>query len=256
MNFFLHLIKYASFATCSKLNNNIKPDNLKAFTNNVNPVIRYTNADTSKYKIIEDNRNKAGVYRWVNCIDNKTYIGSSTNLSERILDYFQSRILLKYKTHIHNALIKHGYSNFNLEIIEYCKKEETISREQYYIDLLKPEYNILKTAGSSLGYRHREDTIERMKTLHLIDEKVKNNRVKARLGYKASEETRLKNSLATTALIGIPVFIKNINTGQETEYINLTEAAKAIGVSRTAVKKALDLNKCLKKIYIISKKNN
>ena len=49
---------------------------------------------------------------------------------------------------------------------------------------------------------------------------------------------------------------KNINTGQETEYINLTEAAKAIGVSRTAVKKALDLNKCLKKIYVISKKDN
>lgn len=173
-----------------------------------------------------------------------------------MLDYYQSRILLKYKTHIHNALIKHGYLNFSLEILEYCEKEETISREQHYIDLLEPEYNILKKAGSSLGYRHREDTIERMKTLHLIDENVKNNRIKARLGYKVSEETRLKNSRATTALIGIPVVVKNINTGQETEYVNLTEAAKDIGVSRTAVKKALDLNKCLKKIYVISKKDN
>lgn len=114
--------------------------------------------------------------------------------------------------------------------------------------------NILKKAGSSLGYKHREDTIQYMKTLHLIDENVKNNRIKARLGYKVSQETRLKNSLATTALIGIPVVVKNINTGQETEYINLTEAAKALGVSRTAVKKALDLNKCLKKTYTISKK--
>lgn len=138
MNFFLHLIKCASFATCSKLNNNINPGNSVVITNNVNPVIRYLDADLYKLKIIEDNRNKSGIYRWVNNINNKTYIGSSINLSERMLDYYSSRILLKYKTHIHNALIKHGYSNFSLEILEYCKKEETILREQYYIDLLKP----------------------------------------------------------------------------------------------------------------------
>ena len=32
-----------------------------------------------------------------------------------------------------------------------------MDREQYYMDLLKPEYNILKTAGSSLGYQHLEE---------------------------------------------------------------------------------------------------
>jgi len=93
-----------------------------------------------------------------------------------------------------------------------------------------------------------------MKTLHLLDEGVRNNKIKARLGFKVSDETRSRNSLATTALIGIPVNVKNINTGEETDYINLTEAAKALGVSRTAVKRALDLNKCLKKTYSISKK--
>lgn len=172
----------------------------------------------------------------------------------RFLDYFQSRVLLKNKTPIHNALLKYGYSNFRLEILEYCEIENSVLREQHYFDLLKPEYNILKIAGSSLGYKHREDTIKRMKTLHLFDEEVRNNKIKARLGYKASEETRLRNSAATTALIGIPVVVKNINTGEQTDYINLTEAAKALNVSRTAVKKALDLNRCLKKTFIISKK--
>lgn len=38
--------------------------------------------------------------------------------------------------------------------MEYCNKENDISREQYYIDLLKPEYNILQVAGSSLGFKH------------------------------------------------------------------------------------------------------
>ena len=32
-----------------------------------------------------------------------------------------------------------------------------MEREQYYLDLLKPKYNILKTAGSSLGYPHSEE---------------------------------------------------------------------------------------------------
>jgi len=93
-----------------------------------------------------------------------------------------------------------------------------------------------------------------MKSLHLLDEEVRNNRIKARLGFKSSEETRLKNSAATTALIGIPVVVKNINTGEETDYENLTEAAKALNVSRTAVKKALDLNRCIKKTFSILKK--
>ena len=46
--------------------------------------------------------------------------------------------------------------------------------------------------------------------------------------------------------------VKNIVTGVEVEYENLTKAASAIGVSRTAVKKALDLNKCLKSTYTIT----
>ena len=64
----------------------------------------------------------------------------------------------------------------------------------------------------------------------------------------------MRISAATTSQIGIPVVVKNINTNEETEYINLTEAAKAIGVSRTAVKKALDLEKVLKKTYSIRNK--
>lgn len=43
------------------------------------------------------------------------------------------------------------------------------------------------------------------------------------------------------------VVVKNINTNEEIEYLSLTDAAKALSVSRTAVKKALDLEKCLKK---------
>ena len=76
----------------------------------------------------------------------------------------------------------------------------------------------------------------------------------SRLGIKLSCETRAKISAATTSLIGVPVTVKNINTNLEVEYINLTEAAKAIGVSRTAVKKALSSGRILKKLYYVATK--
>jgi group I intron endonuclease len=45
-----------------------------------------------------------------------------------------------------------------LEILEYCDRDKCIEREQYYIDLLRPEYNILQTAGSRLGSQQSEET--------------------------------------------------------------------------------------------------
>ena len=48
-------------------------------------------------------------------------------------------------------MIKYGISKFKLEILVYCSKKKCIKLEQKYINLLKPEYNILKIAGSSLG---------------------------------------------------------------------------------------------------------
>jgi group I intron endonuclease len=59
---------------------------------------------------------------------------------------------------INRALLKYGYAKFSLEILEYCEPSKCIEREQYYIDLFKPKYNILPTAGSSLGFKHSEES--------------------------------------------------------------------------------------------------
>jgi len=53
-------------------NNSIIPDSA------VLPVISYSNADIQKIAILNDNR--VGIYRWVNLITGKSYIGSSGNL--------------------------------------------------------------------------------------------------------------------------------------------------------------------------------
>ena len=64
---------------------------------------------------------------------------------------------------INRALTKYGYSNFSLEILEYCTPFEAITKEQYYLNLLNPEYNILKIAGSTLGFKQSEETKVKIK---------------------------------------------------------------------------------------------
>jgi len=211
------------------------------------------------------------VYRWVNKINNKSYVGSSINFTTRLYKYYSLKHLMENNTPIHSALIKYGYSNFSLEILEYCNSNNILLREQYFIDKLKPEYNILQKAGSSLGFKHNEKTLnfyrnerkvseETRKNLSLaatgriLTEEDKNKISKKRLGIKLSDETKAKISAATISLIGVSVLVKNINTQVETEYKSLTEAAEAIGVSRTTVAKALSSGKILNKLYFVTKK--
>jgi group I intron endonuclease len=71
---------------------------------------------------------------------------------------------------INKALLNNGYSVFRLEILEYCDKELLIDREQYYLDLLKPEYNILEFAYSSIGFKHSAATLKKLKDRILTPE--------------------------------------------------------------------------------------
>ena len=89
------------------------------------PVKKYANADLEKKKILEENKEKSGVYCWRNLVNGKMYIGSSVDLGTRFRQYFNINHL-EYKLQkcnslIYRALLKYGYSNFSLEIIEYCK---------------------------------------------------------------------------------------------------------------------------------------
>jgi len=109
----------------------------------VKPVAVYWNCEQEKARILLDNKGKAAVYRLINNINNKTYIGSTVNLSTRFYKYFSIKHLTERKTSIHNALLKYGFANFTLEILEYCKSGiNPVKREQHYFSQLKPEYNI------------------------------------------------------------------------------------------------------------------
>jgi group I intron endonuclease len=123
------------------------------------------------------------VYRLTNNLNNKTYVGSTVNLSTRFYKYFSIKHLSERKTPIHNALLKYGFNNFTLEILEYCESGiNPVTREQYYFSKLKPEYNILEQAGSSLGYKHTAATLEFFKNDRKINEETRKNLSSAATG--------------------------------------------------------------------------
>lgn len=123
------------------------------------PIKVYLNPDLQKKIIFSENQDRSGIYCWVYKVNGKFYIGSSSNLNTRFRHYYSLPLLKSnYSMVICRALMKHGFSNFELYIFEYCDKKDILNREQYYFDLLKPTYNILTVAGSSLGVKRTEET--------------------------------------------------------------------------------------------------
>ena len=103
----------------------------------------------------------AYIYQATNKVNGKKYIGQTT------YDKLRKRI----GTHLHyaktsgsnlpfpNALRKYGRENFDWTILEECDKEIRGEREIYWIDKIKPEYNVtLGGDGGTLGNPCSEET--------------------------------------------------------------------------------------------------
>jgi group I intron endonuclease len=102
--------------------------------NSVVPVIKYSNADIQKLQIINENRGKSGVYCRTNLLNGQRYVGSSVNLARRYTDYFNTNYISdeRYNMLINKALLKHGYANFTVEILEYCELDKLRSRSNIF----------------------------------------------------------------------------------------------------------------------------
>lgn len=100
-----------------------------------------------------------GIYKITDVLGNKVYIGSTVNFKQRKIQHFYT---LKTNKHankkLQNFYNKYGIESLEFSVVEYCNNELDLllEREQYWIDTLKPEFNIAVKAGSSLGIRKPE----------------------------------------------------------------------------------------------------
>jgi hypothetical protein len=197
---------------------------------NIKPVMVYSNSDTQKLIILKDNRNKSGIYRWTQKKTGFSYVGSATKLYNRFSTYYifpmVVKILNRSKSHILSAILKYGYSKFTLEILEYCDPKDLIKREQYYLDLLQPEYKLLKFARSSSGKKHSLETRVKMSNSHLGGKNAMFGKIRPKGSGKPSQKIEVLD-------------IKNNIT---TKYESISAAAKALKTGRTTIYNYLSSN--------------
>ena len=131
-------------------------------------ILFFDDVKKNKKNVYRELRNKAGIYVFINNKTNKIYVGSSINLTKRMVSYYYYYNSDKpSQLVIIRAMKKYGLDNFSLGIKEFCDKNPQIciDLEQKWIDYYKPKYNVLTTAGNSLGYKHRIETINRLKEI-------------------------------------------------------------------------------------------
>lgn len=207
------------------------------------PSVTYSNAGTHKVDILKENREKTGVYRWTHVKSGKNYVGSAIDLSRRLKNYYNisylEREINKNNSIIYKGLLKYGYSSFKLDILEYCEPTVLIEKEQYYLDLLKPEYNLLKFAGSVTGLKHTEASIELIRT--------------SKWGRNRTEESKL--NIAAGSAQAQSVVITENNTGKAKQFTSIRKAAKYLGLHHSYIAKCLQKqNTYVGKKYTIVKK--
>jgi hypothetical protein len=98
-----------------------------------------------------------------NKVNGKIYIGSSSvDLGRRFSEYFRDSYFQKDNMTIYKAILKYGHSNFSFDILEECDPSIVRKREQYHLDLFKPEYNLSPIAEYPSGHRHSEDVRQKI----------------------------------------------------------------------------------------------
>jgi hypothetical protein len=162
-----------------------------------------------------------------------------------------SYIKRKPNLKINKALIEYRYHKFSLSILEYCDKSDLDTREQFYIDKLNPQYNILKITGNSLKSKHSKIPKARInQSLNTVSVKEKS----ALLGRKHSEDIKLKMN----AKSGNPVYIYEKLSSKGFKLIGIFFSARRAGlfldISGTTVIKYRNSGEIFKDRYKFSSK--
>lgn len=109
-----------------------------------------------------------GIYIILNLITGAYYIGSAARGFTR--RWNEHRNMLHIGKHHNHSLQSdwkfYGEPSFRFSVLEECPPGRCIEREQHFIDVFDPCYNILKIAGSVLGYRHTQETRAKIGLIH------------------------------------------------------------------------------------------
>ena len=76
-----------------------------------------------------------GIYKIINKIDGKVYIGQSIDILRRWYEHLWAAGQQRYSNLLlYKAFAKYGVENFSFDIVERCDESKLLEREIYYID--------------------------------------------------------------------------------------------------------------------------
>lgn len=133
---------------------------------------------------------KSGVYRILNKVNGKFYIGSAIDIARR---WRQHRHELRSGKHansyLQNAWNKHTEEAFQFIILEFTDIEKLQDTEQTWLDDTKcfereVGYNISSVAANITGYRHTKEAKELSRKANLGKPKSELHRINIGLGHR------------------------------------------------------------------------
>lgn len=224
--------------------------------------------------------NKSGIYRITNLVNNKSYIGSSCNLYNRLYEHFRYLRLNRHaNSKLQAAYNKYGKENFKYEIITFGPCDYCFKIEQLCFDVYKPEYNFYLKAEMTnrklseetkkkIGIKSRQKFLDNPNLKNVLKESRNKKQVwnkgktevysqetkekmsnAAKKSYKnklGNPDVRKKATCSSVETNRIPVGIYNKNGKLVQEFYSISEAIKLLNLSESAsgnISTGLNLNK-------------
>lgn len=193
-----------------------------------------------------------GVYMIRNIVNNHFYIGNSSSkyyIYNRLINHRKD--LLKgthYNKYLQNDFDEYGKNSFEISILEKCEPNQCVVREQYWIELLTPVYNVVVKAGSSgsLGREVSQETRNKISEANKLywsnpDNKSKMKKAFQNRTYSGKPRKRpvytkpkvyTEEGLASLKKAN-SVKVKNMITGEV--YSSVKQASEILGVNYTTL---------------------
>ena len=219
---------------------------------------------------------KSGIYMITNTKSNKRYIGSSKNLYIRLLTH--RRLLLKnnhYNNHLQNSFNANIIEDFIISVLEFCEEENLIKREQFFIDMLKPEFNIVTEVLEKgvIGKKIHQYSLngEYIKSYDYIVDACRENNIHQSTicrflngTYKKGGDylwsLELKEKLTpyikpkrNLSKLYNSVIVTNIETSEILTFDSLKECANYFGMFPSEISKGIKTKRKFKRKFIIEK---
>ncbi len=164
-------------------------------------------------------KDTSGIYKITNLINNKFYIGSGKCIRKR---FYAHKTELKHNKHTNSHLQrswnKYGEENFKFEVLVTCPKEYRVKLEQWFLDNMKPEYNICMLASCpnpviitdeyrkqiSLRFKGKKQSSEwvssrtEKRKIKIVSLNLKTNNVEF---YNSQKEACLKSNISEPSII-------------------------------------------------------